>query len=44
MSYIEQRKKWISKHPKATIEEAWDAGYFQSSENWCNKETFLNNK
>jgi hypothetical protein len=38
MNYIEQRQEWLKKHPKATLEEAWDAGYFQCSNNWCNKE------
>lgn len=44
MSYHEQRKRWIRDHPKATIEDAWNAGYFQCSDNWCNKETFKKNK
>ena len=35
MSMNEQRAEWIAKHPKATIEEAWTAGYFQSNQNWC---------
>lgn len=35
MSYIEQKKEWLDKHPKATLAEAWEAGYLQSTENWC---------
>ena len=38
MNYIEQRTEWLRKHPKATIEEAWTAGYLQSTDNWCRKE------
>lgn len=38
MNYKEQMKEWLSKHPDATIEEAWEAGYFQCSVNWCSKE------
>ena len=37
MSYIEQMNEWLAKNPKATTEEAWKAGYFQSLENWCSK-------
>ena len=36
MSYIEQRKKWLKEHPDATLEEAWEAGYVTSTNNWCN--------
>jgi len=35
MSYKEQMSEWLSKHPNATVEDAWQAGYFQSNENWC---------
>lgn len=35
MSYIDQRKEWISRHPEATAEDAWTAGYMQAVENWC---------
>lgn len=35
MSYKEQMAEWIARHPKATIEEAWQAGYLQSNTNWC---------
>ena len=35
MSYKEQMKEWLDKHPNATVEDAWQAGYFQSNENWC---------
>ena len=37
MSYIEQMKEWLAKHPKATAEEAWEAGYLTCSDNWCRK-------
>lgn len=36
MSYIDQRNEWLAKHPNATPEEIWTAGYMQSTENWCN--------
>lgn len=35
MSYKEQMKAWLSKHPDATPEEAYEAGYMQSNVNWC---------
>lgn len=35
MSYKEQMKDWIQKHPNATVEDAWEAGYMQSNRNWC---------
>jgi len=35
MSYLEQRDEWLSQHPDATVKEAWDAGYLQSTNNWC---------
>lgn len=35
MSYIDQREEWLKKHPKATLKEAWDAGYLTSTSNWC---------
>lgn len=35
MSYIEQREEWLRKHPKATPEEIWTAGYLTCSDNWC---------
>ena len=38
MIYKEQMEKWIQQHPNATIEEAWMAGYWQCSDNWCKKE------
>lgn len=38
MGYREQLKDWINKHPDATLEEAWEAGYLQCSTNWCKKE------
>ena len=38
MNYKEQMQKWLRKHPKATAEEAWEAGYLTSTENWCKKQ------
>ena len=35
MNYREQMKDWLQKHPQATVEEAWEAGYMQSNSNWC---------
>lgn len=35
MSYKDQMKEWIRKHPKATIEDAWEAGYMTCTVNWC---------
>lgn len=37
MSYHEQREEWLRKHPNATAKEAWEAGYFQSTENWVKR-------
>ncbi len=36
MSYKDQKKKWLSSHPKATPDEAYEAGYQQATRNWCN--------
>lgn len=36
MSYKKQKEAWLTQHPTATIEEAYEAGYKQSTENWCN--------
>lgn len=38
MNYKEQKKIWLSKHPKATIDEAYEDGYEQSLLNWVNRE------
>lgn len=38
MTYKEQMKKWLEKHPNATLEQAYEAGYWQSTDNWCKKE------
>lgn len=38
MAYIDQMREWIRKHPNATLEDAWKAGYSQSTENWVKKE------
>lgn len=37
MSYVEQKKLWLEKHPRATPEEIWEAGYVTCLKNWCNK-------
>ena len=37
MGFKEQMAEWIAKHPEATLEEAWEAGYWQSCDNWCNR-------
>ena len=29
-------EEWIEAHPDATKKEIWLAGYWQSTENWCN--------
>lgn len=29
-------EEWIKAHPDATKKEIWLAGYWQSTENWCN--------
>ena len=29
-------EEWIETHPDATKKEIWLAGYWQSTENWCN--------
>ena len=33
----EQMRKWIETHPGATLEEAWMAGYWTCTDNWCKK-------
>ena len=35
MNYKEQMRKWLAAHPDATTEEAWEAGYMTSTDNWC---------
>lgn len=37
MAYVDQMRQWLSSHPKATLKEAWEAGYLQCLKNWCNK-------
>lgn len=37
MTFKEQCKEWVKDHPKATLEDAWEAGYLTSNFNWCNK-------
>lgn len=38
MTYREQMETWLKKHQKATLEEAWEAGYWQCCDNWCRGE------
>ena len=38
MGYKVQLKEWLDEHPNATVEEAWIAGYWQSTDNWCKHE------
>lgn len=40
MSYKDQKLAWLAKHPRATTDEAYEAGYLQCIDNYCNKETF----
>ena len=35
MSYKNQLADWLKKHPKATAEEAIEAGYQICTLNWC---------
>lgn len=44
MGYKTQKEAWLKAHPKATVAEAWEAGYVQCTENWCRKERFGNGK
>lgn len=37
MGYHDQRQQWIRDHPDATLEDAWNAGYLTSTDNWCSK-------
>ena len=35
MGFKEQMAEWIAKHPEATLEEAFVAGWFACTEAWC---------
>ena len=35
MSYKEQMKDWIQKHPEATPEQAFEAGWLLCTQSWC---------
>ena len=35
MNYKEQMREWLSEHPEATVEQAFEAGYMTSNSNWC---------
>ena len=32
-----QAEEWLSEHPDATPKEIWLAGYWKSTDNWCNR-------
>jgi hypothetical protein len=32
-----QMEEWLKSHPRATLEEAWLAGYWTCTDNWCQK-------
>ncbi len=34
MAMRDQRDKWCKEHPDATIQEAYEAGYWQECHNW----------
>lgn len=38
MNYKQQMAIWLKEHPNATIAEAWEAGYLQSTTNWVRQE------
>lgn len=38
MTFNEQKEEWLAKHPNATTEEAFTAGYMTSTANWCKQE------
>lgn len=44
MTYKDQMKEWLSKHPGATVEEAWEGGYFQCTVNWVHGKVKLMEK
>ena len=35
MGFKEQMAEWIAKHPEATLEEAFMAGWFACTDAWC---------
>lgn len=35
MAYKQQLAEWLQEHPKATKEEAIEAGYIICTQNWC---------
>jgi len=37
MSYIDDKRAWLEKHQDATLEEAFEAGYWLSCDNWCKR-------
>ena len=38
MATLRQLKdEWLSKHPNATLEQAFDAGAFSEAKLWCNR-------
>ena len=35
MNYKEQMNEWLGKHPDATLEEAFEAGWYGCTDAWC---------
>ena len=44
MGYKDQLKEWLQKHPDATAEDAIEAGYMISTDNWCHGKVELMDK
>lgn len=32
---------WLNEHPDATKKEIWMAGYWKSTDNWCNRTKWI---
>lgn len=41
MNYKEQMQDWLKNHPDATVEQAYEAGYKNSTLNWCHGKVAL---
>lgn len=35
MNYKQQMKDWMQKHPEATPEQAFEAGWLLCTQSWC---------
>lgn len=35
MGMLQDKQEWLEKHQKATLEEAFEAGYLACTTNWC---------